>query len=113
MSSSIVANLSQDADSSTASPPRGWSATFTNPKNVENMLKYSTGLEATLQLSDDRGSRYIFSSGKEYYIWNTVSQQGWRILNVQNREDLYNGIARGRGGLKLEELPDYGSDLDG
>ncbi|KAG2038184.1 quinon protein alcohol dehydrogenase-like superfamily [Suillus americanus] len=112
----IVANLSQDADSSTASPPRGWSATFTNPKILENMLKYSTGLDATLELSEDRGSRYIFSSGKDYYIWNTASEQGWRILNVQNREDLYSNVAsrgKGLGGLELEELPDYGSDLEG
>ncbi|KAG2038185.1 hypothetical protein BDR03DRAFT_981789 [Suillus americanus] len=106
----------QDADSSTASPPRGWSATFTNPKILENMLKYSTGLDATLELSEDRGSRYIFSSGKDYYIWNTASEQGWRILNVQNREDLYSNVAsrgKGLGGLELEELPDYGSDLEG
>ncbi|KAG1818745.1 uncharacterized protein BJ212DRAFT_1347374 [Suillus subaureus] len=112
MSPPVVASLSKDSNSS-RSPPRGWSAKFTNPKTVEKMLKYSTGLEATLKLSEDKGSRYIFSSGKDYYIWNTASEQGWRILNVENPEELYTNVARGKGGLKLEELPDYGSDLEG
>ncbi|KAG1860182.1 hypothetical protein DFJ58DRAFT_726194 [Suillus subalutaceus] len=85
MSSSIVENISQDADSSAASPPRGWSATITNPKIVEEMLKYSTGLDATLELSEDRGSR------------NTSIASRGKAL----------------GALKLEELPDYGGDLEG
>ncbi|KIK41039.1 hypothetical protein CY34DRAFT_58324, partial [Suillus luteus UH-Slu-Lm8-n1] len=86
--------------------PKGWTTKLVNPHNVENMLHYSTGLTASLELAETNGSRYVFLSGKNYYIWNTTSQDGWRIVNVKSRDELYTQLAMGRGGLKLEELPD-------
>ncbi|KAG1768525.1 hypothetical protein EDD22DRAFT_233610 [Suillus occidentalis] len=114
MSPPAVADIPQDANASKNSPvPRGWTAQLLNPKTVKTMLKYSTGLDASLELAEDQGSRYIFLSGKDYYLWNTASEQGWRILNVKNREELYSNVAKGKGGLKLEELMDFGDDLEG
>ncbi|KAG2125239.1 hypothetical protein BD769DRAFT_1465341 [Suillus cothurnatus] len=113
MSPTVVTDLPEDAHSSKSpSVPKGWTAKFPNPKTVQTMLHDSTGLPATLELAEDQGSRYIFLSDKNYYIWNTASEQGWHILNVKNREELYTNVAKGKGGLKLEELPDYGSDLE-
>ncbi|KAG1732291.1 hypothetical protein EDB19DRAFT_1734638, partial [Suillus lakei] len=108
-------NLSQDAHSSKSpSVPKGWTAEFTNCDAEETMLHYSTGLTATLELAEINGSCYIFSSDKDYYMWNTASEQGWRIINVKSREELYSKMAaKGRlEGLKLEALPDFGSDLE-
>ncbi|KAG1818750.1 uncharacterized protein BJ212DRAFT_1347381 [Suillus subaureus] len=113
MGPTVVADLSEDTHSSKSPPvPKGWTAKFTNPKTVQNMLHYSTGLTAALELAEDQGSRYIFLSGKNYYIWNTASEQGWHILNAKDRDELYTNVAKGKGGLKLEELPDFGSDLE-
>ncbi|KAG2038164.1 hypothetical protein BDR03DRAFT_999519 [Suillus americanus] len=104
----------QDADPSENPPvPTGWTTKLINPDTVQNMLHYSTGLTATLELAETNGSRYVFSSSKNYYLWNTASQDGWHILNVKSRNELYTQLAKGKGGLKLEELPDYGSDLEG
>ncbi|KAG2075661.1 hypothetical protein BDR04DRAFT_1091237 [Suillus decipiens] len=112
--SPTVADLSEDALSSKGPPvPIGWTAEFTDDKNAETMLNYSTGLTASLELTEVAGSRYIFSSGKSYYIWNTASQQGSRILNAKDRDELYINVAKGKGGLEMEELPDFGSDLEG
>ncbi|KAG1858867.1 hypothetical protein F4604DRAFT_1526212, partial [Suillus subluteus] len=69
--------------------PTGWTAKFINPNTVQNMLHYSTGLTATLELAETNGSRYVFLSSKNYYLWNTASQEGWRILNVKSRDELY------------------------
>ncbi|KAG1818731.1 uncharacterized protein BJ212DRAFT_1347231 [Suillus subaureus] len=114
MSPTVAAELSQDADSFKSPPvPTGWTAKLINPDTVQNMFHYSTGLTATLELAEINGSRYVFSSGKDYYLWNTASQEGWRIVNVKSRDELYTQLAKGRGGLELEELPDYGSDLEG
>ncbi|KAG2365021.1 hypothetical protein BDR07DRAFT_1607734 [Suillus spraguei] len=112
--SPTVTDLSEDAHSFKSPPvPTGWTAKSTHPiyKTVETMLNYSTGLTASLELAEDRGSCYIFSSGKSYYIWNTTSEDGWRILNAKDRDELYTNVANGR--LELEELPDFGSDLEG
>ncbi|KAG1719910.1 hypothetical protein EDB19DRAFT_1607023, partial [Suillus lakei] len=69
--------------------PTGWTAKIIHPEAVKKMLHYSTGLTATVELSQVQGWRYIFLSGKDYYIWNTTSEQGWRIINVTSREELY------------------------
>ncbi|KAG2336972.1 hypothetical protein BDR05DRAFT_970689 [Suillus weaverae] len=114
MSPPAVADLSKDVHSSKSPPvPTGWSAELIDPKIVQTMLQYSTGLTGTIELAEDQGPRYIFLSGKDYYIWNTTSEEGWRILNVKNRDELYSNVAKGKGGLKLEELPDYGDNLEG
>ncbi|KAG2038181.1 hypothetical protein BDR03DRAFT_981785 [Suillus americanus] len=114
MSPPVVADIPQDAASSNKSQglPRGWTDKLIYPEPVEEMFNYSTGLKATFELAEQKGSRYIFSLNGHYYIWNTVSEQGWRILNAKNHGELYNNIAMGKGGLKLEELPDFGSDLE-
>ncbi|KAG2354189.1 hypothetical protein BDR07DRAFT_1614399 [Suillus spraguei] len=112
--SPTVADISEDAHSSKSPPvPTGWTAGFTDNNNAETMLNYSTGLTANLELTEDGGSRYIFSSGKSYYLWNTTSEDGWRILNAKDRDEFYINVAKGKGGLELEELPDFGSDLEG
>ncbi|KAG1780733.1 hypothetical protein EV702DRAFT_1080408 [Suillus placidus] len=114
MSPPAVADLSKDVHLSGSPPvPKGWTAKLLDPKTVQTMLQYSTGLTVTIELAEDQGSRYIFLSGKDYYLWNTASEQGWHILNVKSRDELYSNVAKGKGGLKLEELPDYGDDLEG
>jgi len=78
------------------------------------MLKEYTGLTGTLVLSEESGTRYIFSSGKHYYVWNCSCDDGWRLLDINSREELYGHLAKGRGlqGLKIELVPDFG-DLEG
>ncbi|KAG2125241.1 hypothetical protein BD769DRAFT_1668964 [Suillus cothurnatus] len=113
MSTPIVEDLPQDADPSTLSPP-GWTTrpNLTDPRTVEEMFKDSTGLTATLELAEDEGSRYIFSSDQVFYVWNTASEQGWKIVGETSRDSLYDFVKTGRG-LRLEELPDYQNDLEG
>ncbi|KAG2365624.1 hypothetical protein BDR07DRAFT_1607367 [Suillus spraguei] len=64
--SPTVADISEDAHSSKSPPvPTGWTAGFTDNNNAETMLNYSTGLTASLELTEDEGSRYIFFIGQE------------------------------------------------
>ncbi|KAG2115506.1 hypothetical protein DEU56DRAFT_174954 [Suillus clintonianus] len=82
-----------DANSSKSPPvPTGWITEHMYPEAVENMLRCSTGLPATFELAEIAGARYIFSSGKDYYLWNNISTEGWRILNVKSRDDLYTQV---------------------
>ncbi|KAG1720007.1 hypothetical protein EDB19DRAFT_2044819 [Suillus lakei] len=113
MSATVVPDPSQVPDSSrSASVPAGWTTTLIYPNAVINMLKSSTGFTASIELAEIKGSRYIFLSGKIYYMWNTVNEQGWSIVNVTSRDELYRNMAAGGAGLDLQPLPEFGDDLE-
>ena len=72
------------------------------------MLAESTGLKVdTIELVEVKGSCYIFVSGASHYIWNTVSQEGWCVVQPTCRDASFSQMAKGAAlELELERLTD-------
>ena len=82
------------------------------PDTVKTMLAESTGLKVdTIELAEVYGSCYIFVSDTSYYVWDSASQEGWRVVQPTGRDALFSQMAKGAT-LELELLEYYSGDLE-
>ncbi|CCM02722.1 uncharacterized protein FIBRA_04829 [Fibroporia radiculosa] len=105
----VVSNVTQDntngVSASGAPVPVGWSADIVLYDTVREMLAESTGLAVdSVELVELAGPRYVFRSGEDHYIYNSISQDGARITTSHGRDAVFKELAEDFDGIRYEVL---------
>ncbi|KIJ67981.1 hypothetical protein HYDPIDRAFT_107541 [Hydnomerulius pinastri MD-312] len=91
----------------TQAVPRGWTDKIVLLATVKTMLAESTGLKVDkVELAEIRGCRYIFSTGRDHYMWNTASEDGAYVKAPTGRAALFAQLEADPSKLELEPLPE-------
>ncbi|CCL98812.1 uncharacterized protein FIBRA_00817 [Fibroporia radiculosa] len=91
--------------------PEGWTDVISLDDKVKELLKMRTGLSVNaIVLEEVGGARYIFQSGSQVYIWNDISELGYRVTAPQGRDAVVGAIVDDWKGVTLEDLPYVGWD---
>ncbi|KAF9219630.1 hypothetical protein BS17DRAFT_789092 [Gyrodon lividus] len=80
--------------SSESSIPKGWTDNIYQETTIKEMINESTGLTVDkVDLAEIAGSRYVFSSGENLYLYNCSSQEGAVVKSPRGRDALFAQMA--------------------
>ncbi|KAG1726965.1 uncharacterized protein EDB91DRAFT_1061374 [Suillus paluster] len=71
--------------------PRGWTDEITDEDEVKEMLEGATGMTDIKVLLQQHlyGTQYLFSSGNNFYFWNTGAGDGVKVIKPTGKEELW------------------------
>ena len=98
---------SSDAASAAPAPPQGWTNNIPRANAIEQILRTVTNLSnIQVKLVEVRGTRYLFTSGQTYYLWNTVTESGGSVEDPKDEKKLYELLGSDIRKVRVNPLPE-------